>query len=90
MSDEIQNRRGLNKPFDESEMWYVLHTLASCTAQFHQQNTKLGDIQPVNIFINDDGHIKLVNIYSWPNAENNYEASLITNQKTYLGTSSFT
>ncbi len=34
---------------------------------------KIGDVRPQNVFINDQGLIKLSNILSWPGEKTNYQ-----------------
>lgn len=85
LTDEIYNRKGLSKLFDESEIWYLLYTAVSAAKDFQSLKKKLGDIRPDNIFINEDGQVKLANIYSWPNEEDNYLKTLLNNEPTYLG-----
>lgn len=46
LTDEISNRKGLNKLFDESEIWYLLYTAVSAANDFEKIARKLGDIRP--------------------------------------------
>ena len=46
-------------------------------------SSKLGDIRPHNIFINDQGEVKAANLLSWPMELTNYAKGL-ENQVTYL------
>ena len=39
---------------------------------FHGKNQKIGDIRPENIFISEDGSIKIANHLSWPMEQTNY------------------
>jgi len=67
MSDEIFNRYCSEKKiFDEPELWYLTYTIISAANSFHLQERKVGDIRPQNIFINEDGQVKVANIFSWP------------------------
>jgi hypothetical protein len=34
--------------------------------------SKVGDIRPINVFLNADGDIKLVNVCSWPRESSNF------------------
>ena len=56
----------------------------SAAKDFQKNKVKLGDVRPQNIFINEDGQVKLANIYSWPNEENNYMKTVLNNDTTYL------
>ena len=76
----------MNKLFDESEIWYLLYTAVSAAKDFQKIKIKLGDVRPQNIFINEDGQVKLANVYSWPNEDNNYMKTVLNNEPTYLGT----
>lgn len=48
--------------------------------------SKIGDVRPQNVFINDKGHIKVSNLNSWPREISNFSKSF-ENEVTYLGTS---
>lgn len=85
LKDEILNRRESPEYFQECEIWYLLHILISSAAQFHKKGKKVGDIRPDNIFINEEGQVKLANICSWPRQESNYFKSLNDKEETYLG-----
>lgn len=50
--------------------------------------SKVGDIRPHNIFINDQGEIKVSNVRSWPKEQTNYQKA-IEKENTYLGTLCF-
>jgi Golgi nucleoside diphosphatase len=58
----------------------------SAAKDFQSLSKKLGDIRPDNIFINEDGQVKLANVHSWPNEDDNYMKTLLNNEATYLGT----
>lgn len=47
-------------------MWYLIYTILSAASVYHQQGIKAGDIRPDNIFINEDGQVKVASIDSWP------------------------
>lgn len=47
-------------------MWYLSFNLIEAAAIFHQKGEKVGDIQPANIFINDNGQTKVACQFSWP------------------------
>jgi serine/threonine protein kinase len=67
LSDEIRNRKELsNKLFEENELWYLIYTLLSASLTYHQKGVKTGDIRPDNIFINEDGQVKVASVDSWP------------------------
>lgn len=34
--------------------------------------SKIGDVRPQNIFINDQGEVKVTNLYSWPREITNF------------------
>jgi serine/threonine protein kinase len=47
-------------------------TAALIDIKKHGQTPKLGDINPQNVFVNDDGHIRVANVYSWPHERYSY------------------
>ena len=67
LSTLIKQRRTENAIFKESELWYVLYALAVAKQDIRERSPKLGDIKPENIFVNEEGRLKVANIYSWPN-----------------------
>eukprot|EP00178_Gracilaria_changii_P006151 TRINITY_DN20533_c0_g1_i1.p1 TRINITY_DN20533_c0_g1~~TRINITY_DN20533_c0_g1_i1.p1 ORF type:complete len:100 (-),score=7.10 TRINITY_DN20533_c0_g1_i1:459-758(-) len=68
LSDLIKERQHEKKSFRESELWFALFALTAALVDIrrHGNNRKLGDINPQNVFVNDDGHIRVANVYSWP------------------------
>ena len=51
MSEEIDNRREINQPFLEKELWYLVYSLAYTGCLLHSDNVLIGDVRPENIFI---------------------------------------
>jgi len=43
----------------------LLYALAAAKQDIRQHSKKLGDIKPENIFVNDEGFVKIVNVLSW-------------------------
>ena len=84
LSDEIKNRKKLNNPAAESELWSLIYSLSQLGSDYHKCNIKTGDIRPSNIFFNDNGDVKVVTQHSWPEESTNYEKTLLTSEKTYL------
>ncbi len=50
-------------------------TLLSAAEMFHSKNKKVGDIRPENVFISEDGSVKVTCLVSWPMERTNYEKS---------------
>lgn len=73
MHQEIQKRAQSNNYFNESELWYLLYGLVSAASIFKELGSKVGDIQTKNIFLNEEGQIKISNVCSWPSERTNYE-----------------
>jgi hypothetical protein len=46
--------------------------------------SKIGDVRPQNIFINDKGQIKVSNLFSWPHENTNF-TKVLDHEVTYLG-----
>ena len=40
--------------------------IAAALQEIKPYSTKLGDIKPENIFVDDHGKVKVGNVYSWP------------------------
>lgn len=47
-------------------------------------NSKVGDVRPANIFINEGGHIKVSNLFSWPCECNNFDKFVFDKELTYI------
>lgn len=41
--------------------------------KFEKMNKKIGDINPLNVVINDDGQIRLIGLCSLPEEVDNYQ-----------------
>lgn len=54
------------------------------SSKFHKKGEKLGDIRPKNIFINEEGKIKVATKYSWPREIPNFEKTFFDKEKSYL------
>jgi serine/threonine protein kinase len=74
----------MQKHFEETELWYLLHCLVSSARDFSKLEIKVGDIRPSNIFINEDGQIKVANVLSWPDESTNFEKTAFEKMPTYL------
>lgn len=75
LSDLIKERHLDKKLFKESELWFALYSLTAALVDIrrHGDSTrKLGDINPQNVFVNDEGHIRVANVYSWPHERCSY------------------
>lgn len=55
LTEEIESRVGKKKLFDESELWYLLYALMQAKKDMKPSFSKVGDIRPHNIFVNDQG-----------------------------------
>jgi serine/threonine protein kinase len=56
----------------------------SSASDFNKINSKIGDVRPYNIFINEEGQIKIANLYSWPYERTNFEKTTFEKTLTYL------
>jgi hypothetical protein len=53
----------------------LLHSLIEARKQASAAGEKLGDIRPKNIFLNEDGKIKVSNSQAWPSEISNIQKS---------------
>lgn len=69
----------------ETELWYLLYTLIRAGSKFEKYHTKIGDVHPNSILINNDGLIKVISTCSFPGEDTNFD-KIIENpqQKVYL------
>jgi hypothetical protein len=44
----------------------------------------VGDIEAKNIFINEEGQVKISNLCSWPGEQTNYEKLVLEHIPTYI------
>lgn len=63
LEHEVRRRAKDNNRFEESELWYILGSLAGLFAQWQEQRFFHGDIQSNNIAMNSEGELKV-----WDNA----------------------
>ena len=84
LQKEIANRRELKSPFNEQELWFLLYEITSSVLEFESLGRKSGDIRPRNIFINEDGLVKVVNQHSFPDERSNYLKALEDHESAYL------
>lgn len=50
----------------------------------HGRGEKVGDVQPGNVFINDNGQAKVACQHSWPHEFDNYQKAVFEKLTTYL------
>ena len=62
----------------------MLFSLAGCAKDFSKLERKIGDVRPHNIFINEEGQIKIANVFSWPYEKTNFEKTAFEKQLTYI------
>lgn len=86
LQSEIQNRAEINKPFLETEMWYLLYNIVRAGKEYEKHDRKIGDVQPANIVINEDGQTKIISVDSWPGQETNFDKVVADrSHKAFLG-----
>ena len=73
-----------NQKFKEYEIWYLAYVLIETGAKFHVEGKRVGDIRPLNIFINEDKQIKVATQYTWPHELTNYQKAKQNSEKTFL------
>jgi serine/threonine protein kinase len=83
LTQEIHDRRGRKQLFSEQELWYLLFSMSKAQRQNHPNDYIIGDIRPSNIFLNEEGSVKIANRDTWPYYKNKLEKAL-SNQPTYL------
>ena len=44
----------------------------------------MGDIRPANIFLSEEGQVKIANAFSWPSEIPNYQKTILNREETYL------
>lgn len=52
LESEIRNREKQNKPFLETEVWYLLYNMIRGAKEYEKCNEKIGDMRPANVVIN--------------------------------------
>ncbi len=81
----IRERQDSQTLFKESELWYVLFALAAAKRDLKGRSAKFGDIKPENIFISDDGRVKVASQYSWPGELPSFERATDMERYNYNG-----
>lgn len=54
----------------ESEIWYILHSLANSLGELKSAGYWHGDVQPCNILIDDSGSVKLLDVMCYDSKQN--------------------
>ena len=62
----------------------MLNALSDTASNFHAKDLRVGDIRPENIFVNDDGQLKVATQHSWPNEVSSYERYNFYHEPTLL------
>ena len=83
LTEQIHDRRGKNSRFSEVELWFLLYSLVRANGQACQLNQQLVDLRPTNIFLNEDGNIKVSTNLSWPLEISNIQKAM-DKEATYL------
>lgn len=85
---EIENRKNINRYFLETELWYLLYNMIRAGSKFEKYHSKVGDIHPNSILINNDGLVKLISTNSFPGEQTNFDKYMENpHEKVFLGTS---
>ena len=66
-------------------MWFLAYSMVKGAVIFHGEGKKV-DIRPENVFINEDGEIKLATELSWPGERTNYMKWRHNKEVTFLCT----
>lgn len=52
--------------------------------RFHESGYRVGDINPRNVLMNEQGAIKLTHQFSWPDNKTNYDRALFERDISYV------
>lgn len=85
LSELIKQRAPDRRLFKESELWYVLFALAAAKHDLANRTKKLGDIKPENIFVNEEGKVRVASQYSWPDELPSFARALDLERTAYNG-----
>lgn len=69
----MHNRKGRKARFSEQELWSLLLNLIEAKSAMRSNGMVVGDIRPENIFLNEEGKIKVSNLLSWPSEISNFQ-----------------
>jgi len=58
--------------------------MISSVKEMDRLSMKVGDIRPYNIFVNENGQVKLAGVYSWPSEVENFLKTSYDKTVTYL------
>lgn len=65
------------KNFSEAELWYLLYVMVAARDLMVSEGYQIGDLQPRNIFLNPDQHVKVGCILSWPGQVSAYRKAVL-------------
>jgi hypothetical protein len=67
--EEIKNRRQINRAFPEPFIWELLYKLVLTEKFMENNHITIGNVNPSNIIANEEGELRLISKYSWPETE---------------------
>ena len=74
----------MGRKFLETEVWFILYTLVKAGKNFELLKKKIGNINPRNILVNENGFIRIYSSISLAGELNNYEEFLGSNKNEYI------
>lgn len=72
LAEEIALRRIEKAYFQEIELWYLLFAISSAAIEMKQLDSRLGNISPYYVLINEEKLVKVGNILSIPNEKDGF------------------
>jgi serine/threonine protein kinase len=84
LKSEIENRVGLEAPFEEKELQYLLFELLDLAKEFEKTGQKAGNIKPDNILINNEGEVSIITRHSYPGFVEAYASALYDKEPSFL------
>ncbi len=63
---EITSRRQDGSYYSEPDLWMILYSLISAAAFLEKFNKNLDDVRPKNVFVTQDGQLKLLAFGDFP------------------------
>lgn len=74
----------MGQSFSDGELWYILYTICCAGGGVHEKGYILGDVRPGNIFVNENGEIRVSNLYTFFDETTNYSKFLTSREQTFV------
>ncbi|CAD8206968.1 unnamed protein product [Paramecium pentaurelia] len=84
LESELKKRRQPLKRYPESHIWLLIQQIVDPLAFLEEQKQVHGDIQPQNIYLDENGSVKLAEYNYFPGGQHGFQKMLLSKDRAYL------